>query len=452
MSAPPTARDLAADLLAKNERHRSWIRDLLPPARARLTDPRERGLLTELAYGVIRHRGCLDPVITGSSRRPPPRLSVPVRTAIRLGVYQLLFLDRVPDHAAVNHAVSWARARGGAKAAGYVNAVLRAVQRRIAGPARGLEDPTSDVPREDGSALRLATPAFPDPETDLTGNLAARFSCPAWLVSRWLEERGPGRTKALLQAGITRPPLALRARVDRDALLASLREEAPSVRAAPGSFAILVEGGDEGAALRAVERGEAWVQDKTAQRVAPLVAPTAGERVLDLCAAPGGKALHLADLMTDGGEIVACDVDEAKVAAMSDLAGRVRHQGVSWHTQVVPAEGELPFDAASFDAILIDAPCTNTGVLRRRVEARWRLVPEDVETLAKIQRGLLERALPLLKPTGRLVYTTCSLEPEENDAQIDAFLAAHPELACRERLQVPAGRDADGGFAAVLTY
>ncbi len=243
MSASPSARDLAADLLAKSERHGAWIRDLLPSARDRLPDPRERGLLTELAYGVIRHRGTLDAVIVGSSRRPPARLSVPVRIAIRIGVYQLLFLDRVPPHAAVNHAVSWARARGGAKAAGYVNAVLRAVGRRITGPARGVEDPCLDVPREDGSAVRLATAAFPDPDTDLAGNFAARFSCPEWLVVRWLEARGPGRTKAILQAGITRPPLTLRARIDRDALLATLREEAPSARVVSASSAIVVEGG-----------------------------------------------------------------------------------------------------------------------------------------------------------------------------------------------------------------
>ncbi len=173
--------------------------------------------------------------------------------------------------------------------------------------------------------------------------------------------------------------------------------------------------------------------------------------MLDLCAAPGGKALHLADLMADGGEVLACDADEAKVAAMADLAGRVRHEAVVFRTQVVPAEGDLPFPAASFDAILIDAPCTNTGVLRRRVEARWRLAPDDVAALAAIQRGLLERALPLLKPKGRLVYTTCSLEPEENEAQVDAFLAAHPDFVCAEQLRVPAGRDADGGFAARLT-
>jgi 16S rRNA (cytosine967-C5)-methyltransferase len=249
--------------------------------------------------------------------------------------------------------------------------------------------------------------------------------------------------------GIERPPLTLRSRGDRDALLERLRASCPGARpgAAPG--AVLVEGPGEGAALEAVERGEAWVQDVTAQRVAPLLVPRPGQHLLDLCAAPGGKTLHLADLLGTRGEVIACDVDEAKVQALAELR-RFVPAGVGLRTLHIPREGPLPFEPASFDGILIDAPCTNTGVLRRRVEVRWRLAPRDIGALAAVQRDLLERSLPLLRPGGRLLYSTCSLESEENRDLVEAFLADHPSLALERMLEVPPSRDADGGFAALL--
>lgn len=448
MNETPDARDLAAELLLEDDRKRAYVRDLLPEARAKLADPRDRGLLTELAYGVVRRRGTLDALLAPRSRRPIERLARPVRVALRLGLYQILFLDRVPVHAAVDHAVGWARRRTNAKTAGFVNAVLRATARDVEGLARGAEDPRRDVPREDGSMMRVKTPVFGAASADLAAHLAARYSMPSWLVARWLARRGEGSTRALLRAAITRPPLGLRARGDRTTLYRELEAAGVAVRAGPLDTSLLVEGGDEHAALEAVTRGDAWVQDATAQRVAPLVAPRPGERLLDLCAAPGGKTLHLADLLGRG-TIVACDVDAAKVERLEALRPRFP-EGVALETRLLASDGALPFEPASFDAVLIDAPCTNTGVLRRRVEARWRLAPEDVGALAAIQRDLLERAWPLVRPGGRLVYTTCSLEPEENEDLVAAFVAAHDDVDRGETIEVSGGRDQDGGFATVL--
>lgn len=449
MNEPSTARDIAAGVLLQEERRKAWIRDLLPAGRRRLADPRDRALLTELTYGTVRRRATLDAVLAPHSRRSLARLTAPVRIAIRLALYQILFLDRVPVHAAVDHAVSWVKRNGGVGPAGYTNAVLRATAAHVTGLARGPEDPRRDVPREDGSALRLAEPVFADPEVDRAESLAARYSCPLWLVERWLDARGAARAQAILHAGIQRPPLTLRARVERGVLYRSLRDGCPGLRAGPVDTALLVEGHGEGAAFEAVERGDAWVQDATVQRVAPFLRPRRGQRLLDLCAAPGGKTLHLTDLLGGKGEVVACDVDEAKVAVLADLAQHVTGD-VVLTTKIVPREGPLPFEPSSFDGILVDAPCTNTGVLRRRVEARWRLVPDDIASLASVQRDLLERSLPLLKPGGRMVYATCSLEPEENRLLVDAFLAAHPEVELVDTFDVPAGRDADGGFAAAM--
>jgi 16S rRNA (cytosine967-C5)-methyltransferase len=304
------------------------------------------------------------------------------------------------------------------------------------------------VPREDGSAVRSRSPVFPDPARDLAGNLAARYSAPAWLVARWLEARGPARTRALLQAALQRPPLTLRARGNRDALLRRLVEAGAEAAPGMGRTALTVSGAGEAAAIAAVGRGEAWVQDATSQRAAPLLDPRPGERLLDLCAAPGGKTLHLADLLGNG-TVVACDVEEEKLADVEKVRPHLP-PGVVLETRLLPREGPLPFEAASFDGVLVDAPCTNTGVLRRRVEARWRLSPADVGALAAVQADLLDRAWPLVRPGGRLVYATCSMEPEENSGVVEPFLARHPDARLAEATEIPSTRDGDGGFAALI--
>jgi 16S rRNA (cytosine967-C5)-methyltransferase len=443
----PDGRDLAADILLRVERKGGFVRDLLPAARERTADPRERGLLTDLAYGVIRRRSTIDAVLGPVSRQPLKRLEPAVLVGVRLAAYQVLFLDRVPAHAAVDHAVGWVRARSGAGAAGYANAVLRALLQGLEGRTLGPEDPRRDVPREDGSFVRVRDPVFGDPDLGAPANLGLRYAMPPWLVERWIARVGKERAEAVLRAGIARPPLALRARGDRSALLSDLRKVDPTARPGPTDDSVLADGG-EGMALAFVREGRATVQDPTAQRVAPLLEPRPGQRLLDLCAAPGGKTLHLADLVTRG-EVVASDVDPEKVRALASLAHVP--PGVTLHAVRVPEEGVLPFEPASFDGILIDAPCSNTGVLRRRVEARWRVTPEDLAVLAQKQRALLESALPLLRPDGTLLYSTCSTEREENADVVDAFVAAHPEWRARTAFDVLPARDADGGFAAVLT-
>jgi 16S rRNA (cytosine967-C5)-methyltransferase len=395
----------------------------------------------------VRRRGSLDALLARASRRPLDRLHPALLTGLRLALHQALFLDRVPPHAAVDHAVGWVRARAGAAAAGYANAVLREALRRLEGPVAVGDDPRRDLPREDGTFVRSREPCFADPAIDLAGNLSDRYSCPRWLVARWLDRRGPERTEAMLRTGISRPPLALRARGDRDALLAEVRRIDSSARAGPTEESVLLDAG-EGAALAVVVAGRAVVQDPTAQRVAPLLRPRAGSRLLDLCAAPGTKTLHLADLLGGRGEVVAADSDAERLEALARLPGVP--PGVNLRTVLVPEEGPLPFESASFDGILVDAPCSNTGVLRRRVEARWRLRPEDLPAFAARQRSLLDRALPLLAPGGLLVYATCSMEPEENEQVLASFLAAHPGLAGETAFDAPPGRDADGGYAAVV--
>ncbi len=438
----PSARDHAADLLLAWDRSGTWARAHIEARRAALEDPRERALLTELALGTIRRRGTLDALLAGASRRPLKVLHGVVRTALRLGLYQMVFLDRIPGHAAVDHAVTWAREHAGRKRAGFVNGVLRNIGRGIEGVARGAEDPLRDVPREDGSRLRMRAAVFADPAESEAENLGGRFSCPTWLVERWLDQWQRERTEDILRAGITRPAVCLRARKVRDALIDALRKAGTDARHGPLPTAVLVPAVND-AVRRAIEDGRAYVQDASSQRVAPLLGLEAGMRVLDLCAAPGGKTVHMADLM-GAGSIVACDVDEEKVEglrALKDVVAPVELAAVK-----VPREGPLPFEQGEFDAVLVDAPCSNTGVLRRRVEARWRLSPEDIAALADLQVDLLRRARAVVKPGGTIVYSTCSLEREENEDVVGRFAPG----ASFDAQRVFPSRETDGGFAAVI--
>lgn len=447
---PPdvSARDLAARILLQEDRRGTWIREQLAPARGALGDARDQALLTELTYGVVRRRGTLDRILDVVGRRPVHRLGSEVRTALRLGLYQVLFLDRVPAHAAVDHAVGWVRDNGSKRATGYANGVLRACVRQVAGPApEGPEVPRRDVPRADGAAVRTKRPVFSDPATQPARNLGERYSMPEWIVKRWLDHVGADATLDALRASISRPPLVLRAREDSPSLLAWLEERGARATPVDPPGAIVVEEG-EPTAIEAVEAGRAWVQDATAQRVVPLMGLHAGERVLDLCAAPGGKALQIADAMGRG-TLVASDVEPGRVRTLEALAEQIPSE-VDYTAVRVHRRRPLPFDDGAFDAVLIDAPCSNTGVLRRRVEARWRLKPSDIQDLAGVQLDLLERAVPVTAPAGRIVYATCSYEPEENAGVLEAFLERHTDWAADEPLRVPPGLDGDGAFAVVL--
>lgn len=452
----PSARDLAVDALLEVEAGVHRAREAAAARRAEVTDPRDRGLLTELVYGVVRRLATLDAVLAAFSKTPLPRLEPVVRAALRVGLHQLLFLDRVPPFAAVDAAVETVKRHEHPRLAGFVNGVLRTIHRAVTGPATGPEAPRHDVPRPGAAPLRLSRPVFPDPARALAANLGARYAHPAWLVERWLARHGEAGARAMLEAGITRPPLSLRARPGRrDEVLAALAAAGVGAHPGAGPDEVVAPDGDA-EALGVVRDGLAAVQDGTAQRVATLAAPGRGERVLDLCAAPGGKTLHLLDLLDlregagGAGEVVACDVDPAKVTALATLLAGRPTGGAAASAVVVPPDGPLPFPRASFDVVVVDAPCSNTGVLRRRPEARARLTPADVTALARAQRALLERAWPLLRPGGRLVYATCSVEPEEDGDVVAAFAAAHPDARVEPGFDVRPAAAADGGFAAVL--
>ncbi|HXE80647.1 MAG TPA: 16S rRNA (cytosine(967)-C(5))-methyltransferase RsmB [Vicinamibacterales bacterium] len=405
MTAP--ARRAAFDVLRAVDAGRLDLGAALARARARLTDDRDRALANQLAIGTLRWQGQVDHVIASFSNRPLPRLDRDVLVIVRLAVYQLLHLDRVPAAAVVDDAVQQTRKAGKASAAGFVNAVLRSIARRR--HALPLPRRPEDV-REREPALAYLTIAL---------------SHPAWLVERWLDRWGFERVEAWLQFNNAEAPLTIRANtleITRDGLAARLAAEGVSTR--PTEWAphglVPVDGNPLRTTL--AEAGLFFVQDEASQLVPLLAGVRPGMRILDACAAPGGKTAAMAGDAEGRAEIVAGDVRPARVALLQRTLAQLRVRDVS--IVQMDAQQALPFTAC-FDVVLLDAPCSGLGTLRRDPEIRWRRQPEQLPVFASAQLRMLEHAAAAVKPGGRLVYATCSSEPEENEEVMEAFLRTH---------------------------
>lgn len=390
-AARSDARRAAFEILLRVEKG-AFLDALLGPAINEMEDTREAALLTRLAYGVETWRRRLDWTLAGFSRTPLDDLEPAVRTALRLGLFQILLLDRVPAHAAVDTSVDLAKRRSKAGAS-VVNAILR-------------------------RALREGERRAPPEEDDGAHFLSIVWSHPEWLVRRWLDERGRERTEALLRANVEPGPSTFRVdrrSLSREAALAELT--ARGVVAHPSEYAdtaITIEG-----PVGAV-RDLPWLapQGIASQIVARMVAPAPGERLLDLCAAPGGKAAALAESIGRG-LVVAADRTKGGIARTGELrSGRDA-------LAVVRADGTRPpLRSATFDAVLVDAPCSGLGTLRAHPELRWRRTPDDIERLSGLQRRLLAEAADLVRAGGRLIYATCSPVTDENEDVVRDFLAA----------------------------
>jgi len=368
----------------------------------RLSGP-DRGLFAELVFGVLRRQGTLDHVLTGLLTQPLLRLEPQVLILLRLGLYQLMYLDRIPESAAVNESVNLAK-QTLPRASGLVNAVLRNYLRH------------------------KDTVAYPDPVAAPAASIAARHSHPAWLVKLWFSQIGEADTELLAEASSRQPPLTLRANsllISRDDLLERFAANGISASACRFSpFGLLVEGRHHIPGLPGFRAGLFAVQDEASQMAGILLDPQPGERVLDTCAAPGGKATHLAQLMDNRGELLAMDVSGSKLPLIQEAAQRLGITCMRTRMADLLQSGALPADA--FDRVLLDAPCSGLGVIRRNPEAKWRLTPEDVTRLAATQKTMLKNAIRMLKPGGVLLYSTCSTTQEENEDVVRDFLSRHP--------------------------
>ena len=402
---PPDARDLALQILVATE-SRSAYSDRLLETRLRESGlaPRDAAFVTSLVQGTLRHRALLDHHLSGLTQSGLEDLPPWIRGALRLGAYQLLVLTRVPARAAVDESVKLARRYGHPGTAGLVNAVLR----RLADGARA---------------------PLPDPEQDPIGRLAILHSHPRWIVERWVARWGEADAALLLEADNQEPRVSVRGnahRIEPKALAAALEAEGWSGEPAPnGGPVLLLPRGFVVSRSRLFREGYLSLQDEAESVVPLLLDARPGERALDLCAAPGGKASQLAERVAPGGLVIALERHPGRARALREnLVGRLRLPSV----HVVCGDGTRPPLRESFPRVLVDAPCTGLGVLRRRADARWRKEEGSIREMAVLQRSILGAAAPLVRPGGILVYSVCSLEPEETDEIVRSFLSEHREF------------------------
>ena len=412
-AAGATARDVARRVLDRVERGGAWATPALDGELSRAgLDDRERRLAAELVYGVLRNRARIDRALGAHAdlARTPPR----VVTALRVAAYQLLFLDRVPSYAAVDDAVRAARGVAGPRLAGFCNAVLRKL-------AAAGEPALPDDPR-DATRGGVNRPALPG-ERGRESPLWIEHSLPGWIADE-LAAAAPDRLGEFAAAFARPAPLVARAnrrRTTRDALIAELAAAGATTRPIEGAaMAIAVEGLGDPARSASFRAGRWTVQDTGAQRVGAVAAPGAGQRILDACAGVGGKSTHLAELADDAAPIDAADQLPAKLELARDTAARL---GLASIRPVVCdlLDPAAPL-AAAYDLIVLDAPCSGLGVLRRHPDAKWRLVPADVPRLAGLQRRLLDTVVPRLAPGGALVYSVCTFTRAEGPDQVAALV------------------------------
>lgn len=422
MADPPiTARKLAGRVLHRIYRTLTFADDAIEAAFKEATLPdQDRALAFELVFGALRHAITLDWRLDHISRKSMARLPLDVATTLRVAAYQLLYLNRIPESAAVNEAVKSVRTRAGHDWGGLVNAVLR-------------------------NLIRQPAPPFPDPSTDPVGSLSLRYACPSWMVERWLRSFGTANAEAICQKTLETPPVTLRTntlRCTREELLSRLQTEGVLAHPTPVS-PVGVTLGKTGRPGRLPVVGDGWcyIEDEAAQLIPPLLDPHPGHRVLDVCAAPGGKTTHLAQLMGNQGTIVALDRQSDR---LTRLVANCRRLGVSIvQARLCDALTDLPgietggslepnsllaLLGEPFDRILVDTPCSGLGVLRRHPEGKITKAPSSIEQNRRIQARILDAVSNLLRPGGILVYSACSIETEESTEVIIDFCRRHPEF------------------------
>ena len=448
-----TARQVAADVLDLARARKHYASELVDDqlSKTKLL-PQDRRFVTQLVMGVVRRKATLDAILTPFVTRPPHAVEPRLWDILQLGAFQLVFLTHVPKHAAVHESVELASYIGNAKAKGFLNGVLRRVSELVT-------DEFVDygwmntVPFEQGKAgpsyRKLNRDVLPNPEENFPEYLSAAFSWPRWLAEHWLEIRDEAACVRLGFWFNAPPPLWLRInkrKCDRESYRLSLA--AATIDAEPGEHPQSLKLLDNASVrdLPGYDVGDFTVQDISAMAVATAMNVSPGMRVLDLCSAPGGKTTHLSELMQNRGTIVACDIDPKRLEMVTALCARLGATNVE--TQLIAENCEPP--QGPFHAALVDVPCSNTGVLGRRPEVRWRLRPEELPHLIRLQTKLLFQAIERVKPGGTIVYSTCSIEPDENSGVVNAVRRGIRDLTLEAEHHSIPGQPGDGSYWARL--
>lgn len=402
-SAPANPRKTAYNVLMRVEGEGGYSNISLNAAlgSAKL-EPRDKAFVTKIVYGVLENSYYLDYIIDNYSKVRSSKLEAGVRCILRMGIYQINFLD-TPDSAAVNESVNLAKKLKLFRATGFINGVLRNYIR-------------------DGKSVRL-----PDPQKDMLLYLCVKYSCPMWLVDLWQRAYGGKICEGILQSLSERPPIFARVNTTKilpDELIKSFTES--GVKAVKSEIipdCLLLENTGSVRELPQYVRGEFHVQDGSSQLCCIIAAPDIGYRIYDVCAAPGGKTFTLAELMDDSGEIISCDIHPHRVELIAEGAKRLGLECI--RATVRDALSEIAESSA--DLVLCDVPCSGLGIIRRKPDVKQKS-PQELDNLPELQYKILENSARLVKKGGKLVYSTCTLNPEENAGVLEKFLEAHPEF------------------------
>ncbi len=423
-----------------------------------LHETSQRQRATDLVFGTLRNRGAIDLVISTFSGRPVERIQGRLLNIIRVGVYELLYSPATEVYAIVNEAAESAKAVAGNRQTGFVNAVLRQVIRHISNRQVPLLQANAErtVPQTPSTGCEFDSGLLPDRETHPAEYLSVAFSLPAWLVAGWLDEFGEEPTRRICFASNRRPSIYIRPtrlKTTTPALAEKLGLAGIDSEASTDDSMIRIRSPREVVQLPGFAEGEFTVQDVTASQAVAMLNPQPGWTMLDLCAAPGTKTTQLAEATDDSATIIATDIDGRRLGMVRENVSRLGIKSV----RIVPYEeifnSKSEIRDLEFDAVLLDVPCSNTGVLAKRVEARYRVSPDAIRALVKIQAELLGAAALMLKPGGKICYSTCSIQKAENAGLVQDFLKENPAFSLEsEKLTLPSAEapECDGGYTAVL--
>jgi 16S rRNA (cytosine967-C5)-methyltransferase len=422
-------REIAVRVLQKRDKGADYVENLLETELLSLS-PADRGLCQEMVYGAIRRERTLDWLIARKTEGRTQKATLQI--LLRLGLYQLLWLDRIPDHAAVNETVALAKQFGFGPQSGFINALLRGYARE--------RDETKKLLDE----MKINQPAL-------------GYSHPDWLCERWQKRWGPEKLRHLLEWNNTPPKTFARVntlRTDAGKLLEQWRSEGVDYdffrrEWLEQNLVFELKSHPSLTSLPSFQQGLFYVQDPGTLLAVRELDPQPGETILDLCAAPGGKTIYIAQLMQNRGKLAAQDLNRIRLELLRENCERM---GVACAEYACSSGVVFPELTARVDRALVDAPCSNTGVMRRRVDLRWRIQPAEIERLKATQLELLNGVAVQIRPGGTLVYSTCSLEPEENREVVNRFLADHERFKLeRERELLPFVDGVDGVYVARMT-
>ena len=460
-----SARAVAIAVLNQFEPKRNYAGPILDKLLHK-TSQKQRA--TDLVFGTIRNRAALDMLITKSADCPVERIPAKLLNIIRIGAYELIYSPATAEYSIVNEAVENAKAIAGKKQTSFVNAVLRQITRHITNRQIPLSQANArrTLPQTPLTGCEFNTDILPEPQTSPTSYLSSAFSLPKWLMANWLSEFGAEKTKRICFASNRRPSIYLRPNTLKTTtaqLSKKFRQENIDFEILADETMLKIKSPRAIARLPGFAEGLFTVQDITASQAVKALKPASDWTILDLCAAPGVKTTQLAELTNDSAKIIATDIDSDRLERVKENTARLGINSV----RIVAYENlqKVSAEVGRFNAVLLDVPCSNTGVLAKRIEARYMITPKAKQKLIKIQNELLKAAATMIKPEGRIAYSTCSIEATENSELVRRFLQKnHNFELITERLILPSAvphqlggsltsigaGDHDGGYAAVI--